>query len=301
MTIQDPLRTTKPPVIQITGLSPCSGKTQLLYKIASQALLLTSGQSTARFGGAVIWIDNNNRFSIERLHCILRTQSSSRLSEDQSVSDLVKASLRNLHVFRPQSSDAFLATVRNLIPYLLDPKAHPSSGYPVKALVIDNVSSFFWEDRWEKEKQNYRPQGNTTAPEISDYTQRWRTLVAYLSELQSMFGCTVAVSNVCLFSASVFNSRPALRTNVPNLWSDFVTLELIVAKNPPLRFRRGLSVEEAHSEARYGDKDLRKGICTGWLGRLVSAEQDPFPSILESVGDSRFTFKIDENDVIPYG
>ena len=248
----------------------------------------------------MIWIDNDNRFSIQRLYRISKTFVAYRLKSNprrgQNSSDLATAALRNLHVFRPQSHDAFSATVQSLKQHLLDPKAHPSFGYTVEAVVVSNISAFFWEDRQERERQTYPQSSSTAVPEPFDYTRRWRMLVTQLSEIQSMFGCIVAVSNACMFPTTVTNSQPAVRTNVPALWSNFVTLELIVAKDPITRFRRGLSAEEALLASKHRDSSSQKGF-TGWVARLVPTERDPTPSVLESVGNGSFRFKVDDDSV----
>ena len=252
----------------------------------------------------MIWIDNENRFSIRRLYRVLSTLAAEELghgaSKDQGASDIAAACLRNLHVFRPQSSDALLATVEGLMQYLLNPNANSSFGHTIETILIENVSAFFWEDRYEKERQTYPLPSGAAVLELFDLAQRWKTLVTHLWQIQSTFGCVVAVSNTCLFSASILDSEPALRTNVPTLWSNFVTLELIVAKNPPMRFRSGLSAEEALLESKYRDDDLQKGTCTAWEARLVCTDRDPTPSILQSVGDGRFRFKIDNDGVMIY-
>src|SRR4030095_12875097 len=83
-------------------------------------------------------------------------QSTSLINEERGEEDLQLHSmlhecLRHVHVFRPQSSQALLATIQSLETYLLDGSDHISGLRPLRAIVLDSATAFYWQDRREAE------------------------------------------------------------------------------------------------------------------------------------------------------
>ncbi|KAI4270501.1 MAG: hypothetical protein LQ337_006632 [Flavoplaca oasis] len=147
----------QPPVLELVGSSPCSGKTQLLYHIIARLLLPTSYNSIPLSGKntAIILFDLRSNFPLLRLRDIITNYIHSCLPQqspalvNESLSALIRDSLHHLHIFRPQSSASFLSTLNSVEEYILDIRAHISANRTVGAVVISGIDAFIHEDRLE--------------------------------------------------------------------------------------------------------------------------------------------------------
>ncbi|KAL8707738.1 MAG: hypothetical protein Q9220_007258 [cf. Caloplaca sp. 1 TL-2023] len=132
----------QPPVLELVGATPCSGKKQLLYHLIA-GLLLPSTYNDIPLSGlnsAVVLYDLTHSFSLLRLHdnlasrIHLLTPPSSNPLSDEAITSLIHDSLTHLHVFRPSSSLSLLATLAAMQSYLSTTTAHYSANRPLGAL-----------------------------------------------------------------------------------------------------------------------------------------------------------------------
>ena len=298
-------KSTKAPVIEITGASPCSGKTQLLYYAAAISLLPVTYKdvSIQGKGGAVVWIDTDGRLDILRLRDIMMTHVSSCLdhSGDQ-VSELqegldkeyLETSLQHLHIFRPQSSAALLKTLESISAYLFDNHRHYSNARRLQAVIFDGLSAFLWQDRMEKDNDlggDY--QRNDT------FVQRYRLVVDRLRDLQNTFECVIIASSWSLSPLGMASARPTMRPHIPAVWNNFCALRIIVARDGVTKFGPGISAEEALLEGPKRLEAVQKRTFTGQINHWGSDEwRDDILESLRSLGKNvAFSFRVTEHGV----
>ena len=266
----------KPPaVIEFTGATACSGKTQLLSYLIATAILPArfEGVSLKGRNQAVVLFDLSGKFSILRLRDLLHgfitsrlTGENARISKDK-IASLISDSLLHLHVFRPQSTPSFLTTLALLPDYLLTlPSTHYSSNRSLGLLAINNISAFYWQDRLEAEDSALLPTANKPTPSKDNlYTQNYRQLVFYLRNLHDRFSCTIIATNWGLSSKTKVMGQPALRPHLPGVWNGFVTLRIVVEREKVNNFNPGMSMEEAGGENEQRWEAVRKSRFMGWV------------------------------------
>lgn len=151
-------------VVEIQGPA-ASGKTEALYLLAMNCILpnevILIGMSqprSLRIGGwdkAAVIIDSDSAWQSSHF-CHLLSSALSKIwpvaSDSQplhpSINELIRTSLKNLHVFQPKSSLAIAATLLHLPIY----RAENDIPTEVALLVIDSISTFYWSDRARLEK-----------------------------------------------------------------------------------------------------------------------------------------------------
>ncbi|ORY83892.1 P-loop containing nucleoside triphosphate hydrolase protein [Protomyces lactucae-debilis] len=111
-----------PPIVELRGRSG-SGKTHLLYMLAIEALVGGTG---------VVYFDAEGTFDILRFSHLLRQHV------DPFAADGV---LKNLVVFQPQSASEMLANAKSLRQSI----AVLQRDVPVRLILVDSISSFFWQ------------------------------------------------------------------------------------------------------------------------------------------------------------
>lgn len=261
--------------MEITGATACSGKTQLLYHLVSLALLPAEydGQSTLGKGHAVVLLDLSSKFSVLRLHDVMQNLvssvcsiTSSRLG-DQEVSALISDSLTHLHIFRPQSSSSVLATLAALSSYLLaQPSTHFSTNRPLGFLAINDLSSFLWQDRLDADEETGIP-ANFYAEKANNSVllQRYRTLVSVLRDIQHRFTCTIVTTNWGVSLATSKAGHRALPPNLPSVWNNFCTVNVVVERDRIKKFGPGMSVEEGLKDGPQRWEAVAKSGFFGWV------------------------------------
>lgn len=294
------------PAIEIAGAAPCSGKTQLLYLITAVCLLPKnddSKQASNGKGGAVVWIDTDNRFDVLRLHTILRNLFQKYRSEFADLTDdmdeydpnnLAKLCLQHVHVFRPQSTPSLIETIKGLPDYLFSPTLHYSSALSLQTIVIGNLSSFLWQDRQDADAASTLDP--TTPPRAHNvFFQRSRDLVEALRNVQLIFDCTVVAGNWALSPIQFTLAGPSLRSHVPPVWNSFWGLRLVVMRDRVMKFRHGMGVEEALTEAGARRKAVRENGFICWVNRWGSKDwESAVEESLRSVRDGgrKFEFRV---------
>ncbi|KAK3170595.1 hypothetical protein OEA41_002676 [Lepraria neglecta] len=301
----------KPPlVIEITGATACSGKTQLLYHVISVSLLPSNYKDTFLFGKghAVALFDLSSRFSILRLYNIMRGHVSSICSAnsstipDQELSSLISDSLTHLHIFRPQESSSLLATLENIPSYLLaQPPTHFSTNRPLGILAINDLSAFLWQDRLEADEEsglstiNYKEKANN-----SFFLQRYRNLVSSLRHFQHLFSCTIIATNWGLAPVTSVVNHRALRPHLPSVWNNFCTVKVVVERDRVPKFGPGRSAEEVSKEKEQRWEEVERSGFSGWVNWWGS--EDWREAVREGIrglerGGS-FSFKVTEKGIV---
>ena len=262
------------PVLEITEAVACSGKTQLLYYLIALSLL-PANLKGVRFGkeNAVVLLDLSSRFSILRLYDVMKQHVSSLCSTSstdlsgQDVSALISESLKHLHIFRPQSSSALLATVASLSDYLLkQPSSHFSTNRPLGLLAMNDVGSFLWQDRLDVEEEALSSGTfHTEANRNSLLNERYHTLVASLRNTQRHFSCAIVATSWSMAPVSTKSGHAALRQSLPSVWSNFCTVKIVVERDQVPKFAPGASAREAMTQSSQRWEAVSKSTFTGWV------------------------------------
>lgn len=185
--------------------APCSGKTTSLYAIIVATVLPkfwkhSQGRAPLILDGrskSVVFMDMDRGFSADRLKDLIRIHVIARLSrqlqQDQSpqgpeeqtpinirsqefqskLDQLATSCLQKVHVFRPPSASTAIVMLRSMDQYLtqVTPLATPSSGSPFALLILDSVSSFFWQ---EKLHSNHTRAMSQLVDALNRLVRRWK-------------------------------------------------------------------------------------------------------------------------------
>lgn len=176
-------------VVEIQGPA-ASGKTQCLHFFAMTTCLprewkvdlSVRGSSrpprleTIAIGGrqkSVAVIDCDGRFEIDRAYHLVRSHLIRRVQEHaatipslysaeataQALHEETLRSLARLHIFRPTSSESLTATLLRLPTY-----ATSTCSAELAFLLIDNLSAFYWQDRFQLERPSNLPKRKGEGP-----------------------------------------------------------------------------------------------------------------------------------------
>jgi hypothetical protein len=290
------------PVVEISSSLSASGKSQLLYYLIALAILPRSfGDSS--IGGheaAVVLIDADDRFDVGALHNVTRgiIKEAKGLSDsdgnniaqgltDDKIETMINSALQHVHIFRPQSSSALLATLRSLDTYLFNVSCHHSASRPLQMIAIDSVTAFYWQDRLRDEVARTEDIGRPRTEIDQEREQKqsfylsdlYSQLVTELKRLQGRFGCTV------VYTATVSGGRPsingyhsalgpydrspsrtpALRPALPAPWGIFPTLRLVVHRDLVRSFPPAISAHDARKDAPSRQNIVRQGKFSAWV------------------------------------
>ncbi|EPS27146.1 hypothetical protein PDE_02089 [Penicillium oxalicum 114-2] len=282
------------PVVEIASSLSGSGKTQLLYYIVARAILPRKILNVT-IGGletAVVWIDADHRLDVYRLRLVAQgilrdawktagTEIGTVEITDPSVNDVLTSCLQQVHVFRPQSSSALLATLAQLEYYLYDLSQHCSASRPLHMIAIDSATAFLWQDKLRDEIARTDEIGRSH-PEIEArreqklsfyFSDLYTNLVTELKRLQKLFGCAVVYTTTVSggrSTASVSDGpsgpydrpssqTPSLRPALPAPWGLFPTLRLVVHRDPVRPFPAAMSAHDARREASMRQDVVQRG------------------------------------------
>lgn len=295
------------PVLEISSSLSAAGKTQMLYYLTALAILPRQ-YGDISIGGqeaAVVYIDADDRFDAERLRTVARsliqqaqlsvlkestegTETARSLLNDD-LEELVTSSLQHVHVFRPQSSSALLATLTSLHTYLYDLSRHYSASRPLQMIAIDSATAFFWQDRLRDEVARTEDIGRPRA-ELDQERELKRSfylvdlyaeMVKELKRLQGRFGCAVVYTTVSTGRPSASSrsgqsgslgsydqapSRiPSLRPALPAPWGTFPTLRLVVHRDTVRSFPPTMTAHDARRDAPTRQSVVRQGKFSAWV------------------------------------
>jgi hypothetical protein len=272
-------------LIELTSNRSSAGKTSLLYLIVTFATLpcLINGINMAGKNATVVILDTDDRFDVTRLQTIMKNHiqhrigiamkneehaDESELNEDQSsrtkhpisklrdaeVDSVVRESLQNVHIFRPESFSALLATLERLPSYLLDPGSnHYSRSRPLHSIIVDSASAFYWQLRAGEETRRVLTLNSSTSTSTSANSSSYTSLMSKLRRLSSTFECPI-LSTTWKFSSSSHENGPYLNPTFPTL----PTLRLNVRRISSPPFAPRVSAEQAESLKRMRQEVVEK-------------------------------------------
>ena len=181
-------------VIELQGPSG-SGKTRLVYD-AIISCILPARHSGIELGGwnqAAMVLDTDETFDVRQLCQLLDARINAAaeeesMTDDSNVMGVQDEALRNLHIFRPQSSTQVAATLMHLPRYHWDEPhiQHREIGL----LVIDSLSTFYWEDRFTVEQLR----GGQSSFGMDARTP-FRFVIAALEKLKAAYNPTILLTN----------------------------------------------------------------------------------------------------------
>jgi RecA/RadA recombinase len=294
------------PVLEISSSLSGAGKTQLLYYMTARAILprTFAGLSIGGLEAAVVWMDADDRFDVYRLRDVARgavrqaresaddeilDETSARYSEAE-LTEMLTSALEHVHVFRPQSSSALLATLCTLDKYLYDLSRHRSASRPLQMLVIDSATAFLWPDKLRDEVARTEEIGRSRAEvgQKRDQNQNFHLSHLYaeivndLKRLQGRFGCAI------VYTTTVSSGRPsAWHTNgpsgppgpydrppsktpslppaLPAPWGTFPIFRLVVHRDTVRPFPPAMSAHDARRDASMRQSVVRQGKFSAWV------------------------------------
>ena len=275
---QRPLLEIRAPVIELTGVTPCSGKSQLLYHMLATTILPKEFKGITLPGKeqAAVVLDLSSELSLMRLYTVMEYlvlgvfAATEKAIQGHNAAALIKDNLQHLHIFRPQSHPALLATIAALPSHFLsDTTSHYSANRQLGAILIHHLSAFFWQDRQNAEEQRdaalLKPSMVAQDKQADVYLTRWRTLVGSLREAQQTFDCPIIATNWALASPVHSKDGSSLRPHLPAVWNNFCTFNVVLQRNSVMKFGPGISVEEALAEKDQRQEAVDASGFSGWV------------------------------------
>nr|KAK5445463.1 hypothetical protein LTR18_003381 [Exophiala xenobiotica] len=201
----------KPAAIEITSRKSSSGKTTLCYHLAALSSLPKSHGGKESM---VIYIDTDGRFSATRLFQILvhylsshnhtnndiQPGSTSTLTQDAAVHATAREAMNHILTFRPQSSSQLLSLLDSLPTFLLDRTRHSSIHRPLGLIILDQATSFYWQDRFDRDMARLQSKspglGLGLVESASPSPSRTARIIERLKALQARFECAVMFSTI---------------------------------------------------------------------------------------------------------
>ncbi|PYI07883.1 hypothetical protein BO78DRAFT_365716 [Aspergillus sclerotiicarbonarius CBS 121057] len=336
------------PVLEISSKLSAAGKSHLLYYLTAVAILPSVFNDIPLHGreSAVVFLDTDGRFDAERLRTVLRGIVKARIKAltenppeeksadvkpsdclDEDIENMLVACLQHLHVLRPQSSSALLATLQHLDAYLLDLTRHLSSNRPVHAIYLDSANAFFWQDKLQDEIARVGDIGRPGADIERERAQKesfyiadlYADLVAELKRLQRLFSCVVVYTTIVQGKSvgaqgnSVYQPSgpydlytpgpsiprmPSFRSALPAPWGTFPTLRVVVQRDAVRPFPSTMTAQEAQRSASQRQGVVNRGRFSGWVNRWG---QEEWPRrVLEGLEEKNggmFSFRVGRDGV----
>lgn len=317
-------------ILEISSTCSAAGKSQVLYYLAALAVLPSKFNGTPLNGSnsAVVFIDTDGRFDAERLRTVARGIALDKLentidADTENHGDfeaMIFASLQHIHVFRPQSSLALLATLQSLDAYLLDLSRHASGNRVLRAIIIDSATAFLWQDKLQDEIARTEDIGRSAAEIERERLHRekyyladiYADLVTSLKRLQSAFDCDVIYTATSFGGRSTENpsmpygsynpldtalQTPSFRSPLPSPWGLFPILRLVLQRKVLRPFPPGATVQEAERDAPMRQEVAMRGE---FLGFVNGWGREDWPRRrLEELKrrGAQFTFNVGRNSV----
>lgn len=255
-------------MVEICSEATGAGKTQLIYYFIAIAILPDVHDAALLGGknGAVVFIDTDSRFDVERLVQVMTCYIASRTTEEDPVADvqgLIERTLQHVHVFQPRTMDSLLATLSELKDYLFDFSAHSSSNRAVHNIVLDSASAFYWETRAALETDrinalDVKAPGASAAAMPPPKPNPYALLVNRLRSLQQTLNCAViATSTARSYKDSVTGEQ--VTSTLPAPWASFPTTKIMVKREQVRKFTLGISWEDAEKDKMLRQAAVEQG------------------------------------------
>ncbi|KAF7715319.1 Uncharacterized protein PECH_007269 [Penicillium ucsense] len=281
------------PVVEISSSLSGAGKTQLLYHMVAKAILPRRFLNVA-VGGletAVVWIDTDDRLDVYRLQQVARAilhdawKDVKTENETENLGHLSDS--QHVHVFRPQSSAALLATLAQLDHYLYDLSRHYSASRRLHTVIIDSATAFLWQDKLRDEiartdeigQSRMEIEGRRQLKQSFHLSDLYADIVSELKRLQDLFRCAVVYTTTVSSGGSSAStnsgppglydrpptSTPSLRPALPAPWGLFPTLRLVVHRDTVRPFRPAMSAHDARKDASMRQGIVQQGKFSAWV------------------------------------
>lgn len=273
-----PLRK-KAPVVEFVSVGSGAGKTHLLYCVAASCTLPVGRGGK---GAAVVVFDNDGRFDALRLARIMKSRIRSCGVEvtEVEVEDIARDALRHVHIYRPQSSGSMIEMLEAVPEYLMEFGSHYSADRSLRAILVDSMSAFYWQDRMAE---------SIPGGEELGFQETYQAIVHHLKKASAAFGAFIVVTNWGLHlkdrNRGTSGSPGAIsagagpeptpsggnehvqmfRSHLPQPWTKFVDVNFVVERDVIAPFSRGASVVEALSRNEAREKQVNKNGFTGWV------------------------------------
>ncbi|QGA22216.1 hypothetical protein EYB26_009932 [Talaromyces marneffei] len=326
------------PVIEISSPSSGGGKSQLVYYLIAMSVLPASfnGHKLDGRGGAVVLVDTDGRLDVQRLYDIIESVIQHALDGAETSGDatnelatLIRDTLQNIHIFRPQTSTSLLSTLKSLDTYLLD---HPktSSSRHLHGIFLDSASAFYWSDRLRDEIARTTEIGRPAAEIQQRREQRtsfymsvlYHDIAAELRRLQGVFECGVVYTTWGITPRSsssssssssalggggwhgngIWQGPPTFKPHLPAPWnSTFPDLRLVVQRDHVRTYPATSTISEWERDAPIRQSVVQKGKFSAWVdtsNMSAWASGEAVLSALRKMPDNGgFPFWVRENGV----
>lgn len=255
-------------------------------------------------GGAVVLLDTDGRFDVQRLYYIIdgvvrhavHGSSSSNTSDsnenDALISTLICDTLQHIHIFRPQTSTSLLSTLKSLDTYLLHNPSKTSSSWHLHGIFLDSASAFYWTDRLRNEIARTTEIGRPATEIQQGREQRtsfymsvlYYDIAAELRRLQGVFDCGVVYttwgitprsssssSSTALgggegYGNSIWQGPPTFKPHLPAPWnSSFPDLRLVVQRDHVRTYPVTSAFSEWERDAPIRQSVVVKGKFSAWV------------------------------------
>lgn len=282
------------PVVEITSPSSGDGKTQLIYLIAAVSVLPASFKGVAVGGrdSAVVILDLDGRFDVDRLFDVAKgfverilrpgqaaeetaqpgLEDQRSVISDSSVASLITAALQHVHIYRPQSSSALLATLRQLDAYLFNTTKHSSATRRLGAILLDSMSAFYYQDRLRDELARTEEIG-MSAGDIArardgktsfHLSVLYREICDELRRLQNVFDCAVLYTTWGINRVSG-TAAPSFRPHLPPPWPTFPCVRIVVSRDSVRPFAPNASIMGMERDAPIRQSVVQQGKFSAWV------------------------------------
>lgn len=327
------------PTVEISSSLSDAGKSQLLYYLTARAVLPREYGNIpiGGKGSAMVFIDADDRFDVYRLQMVARgivqqaresidttktDDGSSAKIPDDELETMISSALKHVHVFRPQSSSALLATLASLDAYLYDISRHYSASCPLQMIAIDSATAFIWQDKLRDSLARAEDVGrsreeNDKLRELKQsfhFIDLYAEIITELKRLQALFGCTVVYTTTVTgfrpknikddqigplgpYDTPV-SRTPALQPALPAPWGEFPLLRLVVQRDAVRSFPPAMSAHDARRDAPMRQSAVRHGKFSAYVNAW---RQEEWPRRvaegLRPYGDGRFAFYVRGNGI----
>ncbi|CAG8519471.1 5475_t:CDS:2 [Ambispora leptoticha] len=214
------------------------------------------------------------------------------LPTEEEISQIACLALQRVHVFQPNSSLEFLATLQSLPEYMLE------NDDEFKYLMIDSIMAFYWQDKSEE-----MGNGGNAATSLSYASSVVRALrqvikessvvtittnwALTLPEFNNGINETMSNNPIITTTSLPFPSELFYRDISPRVWQEFVKYRFVVAKQPLPQYPVSI-----HPTKVVCDQARMEILRNTWFsGRIVTP-------ICGNINLNIFTFKITEEDGI---
>ncbi|KIP12461.1 hypothetical protein PHLGIDRAFT_61741, partial [Phlebiopsis gigantea 11061_1 CR5-6] len=182
-------------VVELQG-APGTGKTRLVYDAVVGCILpdRRSGFELGGWGQAAFVLDTEDTFDVQCLQRLLRARIDRSLQGEDTAqlendpnhvrASALEEALRNLHIFRPASSTQLAATILQL-PHYHHEEPHIQDR-EFGLLVVDSMSSFYWQDRFTTEQLRGGP---------SEARTPFRHVLTAIERIQASHRPTILLTN----------------------------------------------------------------------------------------------------------